>query len=103
MVKKQQAANLEILENILPMFWLNAPVVIRSKVITTGAFSRNIGKLFSELKLATDNPLFIYAEAKWEATESCLWTAESIYKNNQALCPTFVWRPPYFNIRYGIK
>ena len=36
--------------------------------MTTGAFSRNVGKLFSKLKLVTDN-LFIYAEANWEATE----------------------------------
>ena len=38
----------------------------------TGAFSRNVGKLFSKLKLVTDNLLFIYAEANWEATESKL-------------------------------
>ena len=38
--------------------------------MTTGAFSWNVGKLFSELKLVTDNLLFIYAEANWEATES---------------------------------
>ena len=45
---------------------LNAPVVIRVKVsftlMTTGAFSQNVGKLFSKLKLITDNLLFIYAE-----------------------------------------
>ena len=29
----------------------------------TGAFSYIVGKLFSELKLVTDNLLFIYAEA----------------------------------------
>ena len=46
-------------ENNLLTFWLNAPVVIVA----------NIGKLFSKLKLVTDN-LFIYAEANWEATES---------------------------------
>ena len=34
----------------------------------TGAFSQNVGKLFSELKLVPDN-LFIYAEANWEAHE----------------------------------
>ena len=44
------------LENNLPIFWLNAPLIIRAKV----AFSWNIGKLFS----------FIYAEANWEATEN---------------------------------
>ena len=38
--------------------------------MTTGAFSGNIGKLFSKLKLVTDNLLFIYAEANWEATKS---------------------------------
>ena len=31
--------------------------------MTTGAFSRNNGKLFSELKLVTDNFLSIYAAA----------------------------------------
>ena len=38
----------------------------------TEAFSQNVGKLFSKLKLATGNPLFIYmyAEANCEATES---------------------------------
>ena len=42
-------------------------------LMTTGAFSRNVnvGKLFSELNLVTDNLLFICAEANWEATESC--------------------------------
>ena len=39
-------------------------------LLTTGAFSQNVGKLFSELKLETDNLLFIYAEANWEATDS---------------------------------
>ena len=46
-------------ENNLPMFRLNAPVIIRVKV----AFNRNVGKLFSELKLEMDNLLFINAEA----------------------------------------
>ena len=36
----------------------------------TGAFSQNVGKLFLKLKLVTDNLLFIYAEANWEATEN---------------------------------
>ena len=39
----------------------------RSKV---GEDSSSLSKLFSELKLVTDNLLFIYAEANWEATES---------------------------------
>ena len=39
--------------------------------MTTGAFSwNNYGKLFTELKLVTDNLLFIYAEANWEATKT---------------------------------
>ena len=50
-------------ENNLLTFRLNAPVMIRAKVMMTGAFSQNVGKLFSELKLVTDNLLFIYAEA----------------------------------------
>ena len=32
-------------------------------------FSQNIGKSFSELKLVTDNLLFIYVEANWEGTD----------------------------------
>ena len=44
-----------------------------------GAFSRNIGKLFSELKLVTDNLLFIHAEANWEATENFLDVLERWY------------------------
>ena len=47
-------------------------------LMETGAFSWNIGKLSSKLKLVTDNLLFIYAEANWEVTESsslpCLHT-----------------------------
>ena len=38
--------------------------------MTTGAFSQNVGKLFSELKLVTDNLLPIYAAANREATEN---------------------------------
>ena len=38
--------------------------------MTHGAFSWNIGKLFSKLKLVTNNFLSIYAAANWEATES---------------------------------
>ena len=37
--------------------------------MTIEAFIRNVGKLFSELKLVADNLLFIYAEANWEATK----------------------------------
>ena len=48
------------LENNLPMFQLNAPVVIRAK---------DVGKLFSELNLVVNNLLFIYAEVNLEATE----------------------------------
>ena len=40
--------------------------------MTTGAFSRNVSKLFSELKLVTDSLLSIYAAANWKATESLL-------------------------------
>ena len=43
-------------ENNLPTFRLNAPVILT----TTGVFSQIIGKLFSELKLVTDNLLFIH-------------------------------------------
>ena len=46
----------------MPTFQLNAPVIIRATftftLMTTGAF--NVGKLFSELKLVTDN-FSIYA------------------------------------------
>ena len=51
---------------------MNAPVVIVVKLVisSTGAFSLNISKLLSELKLGTDNLLFIYAAANCEATET---------------------------------
>ena len=62
-------ANLS-LNNNLPTFRLNAPVVITFAMMTTEALSWNVGKLFSKLKLVTDNLLFIYAEANWEATET---------------------------------
>ena len=67
------------LENNLPTFRPNAPVVIR--------VSRNVGKLFSELKLVTDNLLFIYAEASWEATESLSNppTANRLSRHSQCL------------------
>ena len=71
-------------ENNLPSFQLNVPVVIRVKVIAafvctsftftlmmTGAFTWNVSKLFSNLKLVTDNLLFIYVAANWEATKIC--------------------------------
>ena len=42
------------LENNMPMFWVNAPVVTMVKVMT-GAFSQNVGKVISEVKWVTDN------------------------------------------------
>ena len=93
MKRKLSVTNLSS-ENNLPTFWLNAPVIIRAKVhhssrnhflpdnlrtsltlalMTTGAFNRNVGKLFSELKLVTDN-LSLYlcssqlrSHWKWES------------------------------------
>ena len=57
--------------------------ISREKVITlmtTGAFSRNVGKLFSKLKLVTDNLLSIYPKynramfRKWlESTPNVSW------------------------------
>ena len=44
-------------------FSLENNLMFRLTLMMTGAFSRNVGKLFSELKLVTDNLLFIYAEA----------------------------------------
>ena len=52
-MKRRLSVTTLSLGNNLPTFWLNA-------LMTTGAFSRNAGKLFSELKLVTDNILFIY-------------------------------------------
>jgi len=43
----------------------------------TGAFSRNVGKLFSELELVTDNLFSIYAEANREVTERKIINAGS--------------------------
>ena len=39
--------------------------------VSSGAFSRNVGKLFSELKLVTDNHS-LYAAVNWEVTERFL-------------------------------
>ena len=39
-----------------------SPTYRPANLMTTGAFSRNVGKLFSELKLVTDNLLFIYTK-----------------------------------------
>ena len=47
--------------------------------MTTRAFSRNVGKIFSKLKLVIDNLLFIYAAANWEATESITQLKRGIY------------------------
>ena len=90
-------------ENNLPMFQLNAPVFLFINPFTLMIFSRNIGKLFSELKLVTDNLLFIYAAANWEATErwstylvdldcSFDWGVDAWYlqtpdSNAESLCP----------------
>ena len=45
--------------------------------MTTGAFSRNVGNLFSELKLVTDTLLFIYTKADWENTENSLFSLQA--------------------------
>ena len=48
----------------LPIFRLNVPVVVRvtkkEALMTTRAFSQNVGKLFSDLKLLPDNLAFMY-------------------------------------------
>ena len=57
--------------------------------VNTGAFSWNVGKLFSELKLVTDNLLFIYAEANWEATErKALFTLQQGSRENLGIIYT---------------
>ena len=76
-------------ENNLPMFQLNAPVFLFINPFTLMIFSRNIGKLFSELKLVTDNLLFIYAAANWEATEGfisfeCIHSVIGCWKSVQS-------------------
>ena len=48
----------------------------------TGAFSQNISKLFSELKLVTDN-LSIYAAANWEEkNKKCGLLVQDLTRNN---------------------
>ena len=51
-------------ENNLLMFRLNVPVL--NALMTTGTFSRNVGKLFSELKLVTDNCSVLYFTDHYE-------------------------------------
>ena len=48
----------------------------------TGAISQNVGKLFSEVKIVTDN-LFIYAEANWyfNSNTKCM-KGVSLYAKN---------------------
>ena len=62
-MKRRLSGNNLSSENNLTTFQLNAPVVITFALMSTAAFSRNVGKLISELKLVPDNLLFIYAEA----------------------------------------
>ena len=56
-MKKRLSATNFSSENNLLTFRLNA---LTFALMATGAFSRNIGKLISELKLVTDNLLFIH-------------------------------------------
>ena len=50
-------------ENNLSTFRLNAPVVITFSQMPTGAFSRKVSKLFSELKLVTSFGMYyIYVQ-----------------------------------------
>ena len=42
---------------------LQSSSVVTFALMTTEAFSQNVGKLFSEFKLVTDRLLFIYAVA----------------------------------------
>ena len=56
-------------ENNLPTFRLNASVILTFALMTTEAFSRNVGKLFSELKLVPDNLLFIYTFIQYAVDE----------------------------------
>ena len=65
-------------------FSLENNLMFRLTLMMTGAFSRNVGKLFSELKLVTDNLLFIYAEANWEATENSYSSISSLKYSNSA-------------------
>ena len=53
------------LEINLPTFRLNSPVVIRVKLL-----EHPVEMSFSELKLVTDNLLFIYSATNWKATEA---------------------------------
>ena len=51
----------------------------------TGAISQNVGKLFSEVKIVTDN-LFIYTEAKWYSTPTPDAWKEYPYMQKQIGC-----------------
>ena len=61
-------------ENNLSMFWLNASVFIRAKV----EHSVETSASYFQLKLVTDNLLFINTEANWEATASHELAVESL-------------------------
>ena len=51
--------------------------MFQSSSAATGAFSRNVAELFSDLKLVIDNFLFDVA-ANWEATERKYWYLKKI-------------------------
>ena len=74
-------------------FQLNAPVIIRN--VMTGAFSRNVGKLFFELKLVTDNASFMQ-QPNWEATEiKNAWVHGSRKPENKANQSSLTSTGPY--------
>ena len=66
MKRRLSVTNLSSENDLQRLFVLNSNVCshfFTFALMTTGAFSRNVGKLFSDLKLVTDNLLFIYTEA----------------------------------------
>ena len=79
-VKRLSVTNLSS-ENNLPTFQLNAPVLIRAPTLQSSSgrpdddwsVSQSISKLFSELKLVTDNLLFIYACIVANSPSTCLY------------------------------
>ena len=57
---------------------------MKDALMMTGAFSWNVSKLLSKLKLVTDNFLFIYAEANWEVTEKNTACAKWYYAEDNS-------------------
>ena len=74
------------LEINLATFVLNTPVIIRVKLL-----EHSVEMSFSELKLVTDNILFIYSATNWETTKAFGWWK---YNHGYEIVLAFIFQHP---------